>query len=236
MARLPRISPVGMPVHLIQRGNNRGICFGALEDFSAYIGWLKEYSKKYGVDIHAWVFMTNHVHLLCTPQEEGGVSLMMQSVGRRYVQYFNYQYQRSGTLWEGRYKSCLIQSESYLLELYRYIELNPVRADMVEDPSEYGWSSYQINALGKLSDLCTPHSEYLKLGDTKDTRLKNYRALFSSHVEGSLLEDIRSGLNKGMALGDDRFKDEIEALTGRRLKPKKVGRPVGWRKKRGTGI
>ena len=236
MARLPRISPVGMPVHLIQRGNNREICFGALEDFSAYIGWLKEYSKKQGVDIHAWVFMTNHVHLLCTPQEEGGVSLMMQSVGRRYVQYFNYQYQRSGTLWEGRYKSCLVQSERYLLEVYRYIELNPVRANMVEDPSEYCWSSYQINALGKHSDLCKPHSEYLKLGDTKDTRLQNYRALFSSHVEGGLLENIRSGLNKGMALGDDRFKDKIEALTGRRLKPKKVGRPVGWRKSNETGV
>jgi len=111
MARLPRISPVGVPVHLIQRGNNRQTCFGAVEDFTAYIGWLKEYSKKYAVDIHAWVLMTNHVHLLCTPQQGGAVSLMMQSVGRRYVQYFNYQYQRSGTLWEGRYKSCLVQAE-----------------------------------------------------------------------------------------------------------------------------
>ena len=156
----------------------------------------------------------------------------MQSVGRRYVQYFNYQYQRSGTLWEGRYKSCLVQAESYLIEVYRYIELNPVRAKMVEDPSDYVWSSYQINALGKTSDLCTPHPEYLRLGATNDERMKNYRALFSDPVEGDLLKEIRSSVNQGMAIGHDRFKDKIEVLTGRRLKPKKAGRPVGWRKKR----
>lgn len=231
MARLLRISPVGVSVHLIQRGNNRQSCFGALEDYSAYVGWLKEYSKQYAVDIHAWVLMTNHVHLLCTPQQEGAVSQMMQSLGRRYVQYFNYQYRRSGTLWEGRYKSCLVQSEQYLIELYRYIELNPVRAKMVNDPSEYAWSSYQINALGKMSDLCTPHPEYLRLGKTQNERMENYRALFSRHVEGDLLDDIRLSTNKGMAIGHDRFKDEIEKLTGRRLKPQKVGRPVGWRKK-----
>ncbi len=167
MARLPRVSPVGVPVHLIQRGNNRHACFVAQEDYSAYIGWLKEYSIKYAVDIHAWVLMINHAHLLCTPQQSGAVSLMMQSVGRRYVQHFNYKYQRSGTLWEGRYKSCLVQAEEYLIEVYRYIEMNPVRAKMVEDPSEYVWSSYQINALGKESDLCTPHPEYLRLGRAK---------------------------------------------------------------------
>ena len=232
MARLPRISPAGVPVHLIQRGNNRHTCFGALEDYSVYVGWLMEYSKKYAVDIHAWVLMTNHVHLLCTPQQDGAVSLMMQSIGRRYVQYFNYQYRRSGTLWEGRYKSCLVQAEKYLVEVCRYIELNPVRAKMVEDPSEYVWSSYQINALGKESDLCTPHPEYLRLGSTKDERMKNYRALFAHHVESDLLDEIRSSTNKGMAIGHDRFKDEIEVLTGRRLKAKKVGRPIGWRKKR----
>ena len=231
MARLPRISPAGVPVHLIQRGNNRQVCFAALEDYSAYVSWLKEYSIKYAVDIHAWVLMTNHVHLLCTPQHDGAVSSMMQSVGRRYVQYFNYQYQRSGTLWEGRYKSCLVQAEKYLLEVYRYIEMNPVRAKMVEDPSEYVWSSYQVNALGKESDLCKPHPEYLRLGSTKSERMDNYRALFAYHVEGDLLDEIRLSLNKGMAIGHDRFKEEIEKLTGRRLKPKKVGRPIGWRKK-----
>jgi putative transposase len=232
MARLPRVSTIGVPVHLIQRGNNRQTCFVSLEDFSAYIGWLKEYSIKYAVDIHAWVLMTNHVHLLCTPHQDGAVSLMMQSVGRRYVQYFNYHYQRSGTLWEGRYKSCLVQAEQYLIEVYRYIEMNPVRAKMVEDPSAYFWSSFQINALGKESDLCTPHPEFLRLGNTKNERMKNYRALFAHHLEGELLNEIRLSVNKGMAIGHERFKDEIEKLTGRRLKPKKVGRPTGWRKKK----
>ncbi len=232
MARLPRISPVGVPVHVYQRGNNRQVCFGEMEDYKAYLGCLKQYSEKYAVAIHSWVLMTNHIHLLCTPRQDGAISLMMQSVGRRYVQYFNNQYHRSGTLWEGRYKSCLVQAEKYLIEVYRYIELNPVRAKMVEDPSEYVWSSYPINALGKSSALCTPHPEYLRLGATKERRLKAYRALFSYHVEGDLLEEIRSSVNKGMALGHDRFKDEIEKLTGRRVKPKKAGRPLGWRKKK----
>jgi len=119
MARLARITPAGVPVHLIQRGNNRQICFASEDDFIAYLGWLKTYAKHYQVHIHAWVLMTNHVHLLCTPQEEGALSDMMQALGRKYVRYFNHQYQRSGTLWEGRYKSCLVQAERYLLKLYR---------------------------------------------------------------------------------------------------------------------
>ncbi len=132
MARLPRIAPIGIPVHLIQRGNNRQACFASDEDFAVYAGLLKDYSKEFAVDIHAWVLMTNHVHLLCTPREASGISMLMQSVGRRYVRYFNFQYRRSGTLWEGRYKSCLVQEESYLLELYRYIELNPVRGEWLK--------------------------------------------------------------------------------------------------------
>ncbi|OEU57358.1 MAG: transposase [Desulfobulbaceae bacterium S3730MH12] len=232
MARLPRISPPGIPVHVIQRGNNRQACFVADEDHRAYVGWLKEYSKKYKVGMHAWVLMTNHVHLLCTPRQEGGVSRMMQSLGRRYVQYFNFKYHRSGTLWEGRFKSCLIQEKYYLLEVYKYIELNPVRAKMAADPGEYSWSSYQINGLGKISDLCTPHREYLSLGRDSSARQKNYRELFTHHVDGELLKEIRSNTHKGMAIGNDRFKEELETLTGRRLKSKKRGRPLGWRKEK----
>ena len=230
MARLQRISPAGIPVHVIQRGNNRQACFVSDEDHRAYVGWLKEYSKKYEVDIHAWVMMTNHVHLLCTPRQEGALSRMMQSQGRHYVRYFNFEYRRSGTLWEGRYRSCLIQEERYLLEVYRYIELNPVRAEMVTNPGEYRWSSYQINGLGKVSSLCTPHLEYLSLGMEPLERQKNYRALFTHHVDDVLLEEIRTNTNKGMAVGNDRFKEEIEALTGRRVRAKKRGRPSGWRK------
>jgi len=156
----------------------------------------------------------------------------MQALGRRYVRYFNFEYQRSGTLWEGRYKSCLVQEERYLLEVYRYIELNPVRAEMVTDPGEYRWSSYQINALGKVSNLCTPHPEYLELGLEPLERRKNYRALFIQRIDGELLEGIRAKTNKGLAVGHDRFKDEIELLTGRRVRAKKRGRPLGWRKEK----
>jgi putative transposase len=221
-----------MPQHVIQRGNNRQVCFADEQDFTAYAGWLKGYSKKYQVDIHAWVLMTNHVHLLCTPRGQNAVSHMMQSLGRHYVRYFNFSYKRTGTLWEGRFKSRLVQEETYLIQLYRYIELNPVRAGMVEQPSDYVWSSYPINALGKVSELCTPHAVYLALGKDANERQASYRELFKHHVDGKLLEDIRLAVNKGMALGSERFKTEIESLSGRRMTAKKMGRPVGWRKKR----
>lgn len=232
MARLSRVCSIGMPQHVIQRGNNRQVCFADEQDFAAYAGWLKGYSKKYQVDIHAWVLMTNHVHLLCTPRGQNAVSHMMQSLGRHYVRYFNFSYKRTGTLWEGRFKSCLVQEETYLIQLYRYIELNPVRAGMVEQPSDYVWSSYPINALGKVSELCTPHAVYLALGKDANERQASYRELFKHHVDGKLLEDIRLAVNKGMALGSERFKTEIESLSGRRMTAKKMGRPVGWRKER----
>ena len=225
MARLSRVSPIGVPQHIVQRGNNRQVCFASDKDIKAYLNWLKEFSKKYLVDIHAWVLMTNHVHLLCTPYEEGAVSKMMQSIGRMYVRYFNYTYQRSGTLWEGRFKSSLIQSEKYLLELHRYIELNPVRADMVDEPSEYSWSSYGCNALGVETELQTPHELYLALGKTKHERLESYRQLFKVQVDVELLKEIRDSVNKSLALGNEKFVLQIEALTEKRVSPRKAGRP-----------
>ncbi len=225
MARLSRVSPIGVPQHIVQRGNNRQVCFASDEDMKAYLNWLKEFSKKYLVDVHAWVLMTNHIHILCTPYEEGAVSKMMQSIGRMYVRYYNYTYQRSGTLWEGRFKSSVIQSERYLLELHRYIELNPVRADMVDEPSEYSWSSYASNALGVETELQTPHELYLALGKTKNERLENYRQLFKAHVGVELLKEIRDSVNKGLALGNERFMTQIEELTKKRVTPRKAGRP-----------
>jgi len=230
MARLPRVSPIGVPQHIIQRGNNHQICFAREQDYIAYVGWLKAYAAKFEVDIHAWVLMTNHVHLLCTPRSKNSISQMMQGLGRQYVRYFNYNYQRTGTLWEGRYKSCLVQEETYLIHLYRYIESNPVRANMVDDPADYLWSSYQINALGKVSTLCTPHSLYLSLGRTTRERQSSYRDLFTHHVDNALISDIRDSINRGMAIGSIEFKNQVEALTGRRMQPKKQGRPLGWRK------
>ena len=225
MARFPRFCPPGLSQHIIQRGNNRSICFASVEDFSAYAYWLKEYADKFEVSVHAWAFMTNHVHLLATPANEESIQLMMQSLGRRYVQYFNYTYRRSGTLWEGRYKSCAVQTEAYLLACYRYIELNPVRAGMVEDPAEYEWSSYRCNGLGVQSELCKPHSEYLRLGSKREERIEVYRGLFKHHVNSNLLSEIRDSVNKGLVLGNDRFKDEVEKLYGRRVRPAKMGRP-----------
>ena len=142
-----------------------------------------------------------------------------------YVRYYNYTYKRSGTLWEGRFKSSLVQSEDYLLELYRYIELNPVRADMIKEPSNYSWSSYAINALGKESALHTPHQEYLSLGKTPGQRQKRYRALFKTHIDTELFGTISERVNKGLALGNERFTKEIERLTSKRVTARKKGRP-----------
>jgi putative transposase len=196
----------------------------------AYVTWLKQYSKKYKVAIHAWVLMTNHVHILCSPSSHSAISQMMQSLGRMYVMYFNKSYKRSGTLWEGRYRSCLVQNEEYLLALYRYIELNPVRAGMVQEPSEYSWSSYQCNALGKQSDLLTAHPIYLGINEDAKLRHAAYRALFTHHVEPTLIEDIRKATNKGLALGSESFKLRVQALSGRSVVERKRGRPAGWKK------
>jgi len=179
----------------------------------------------FGVQVHAWVFMTNHVHLLVTPMEDMATSKMMQAIGRQYVRYFNYTHQRSGTLWEGRYHSSLVQEETFLLGCQRYIELNPVRAGMVDDPANYRWSSYRVNALGLESKLLTPHPLYLQLGKTKPQQFSRYRELFQPHIDDELLIDIRYALNKGLVLGTDRFKAEVEELTGRRVQPMKRGRP-----------
>lgn len=231
MPRRPRVSIPGYAEHIIQRGNNRQPIFGCDEDIKAYAYWLGEYAEKFEVSIHAWVFMTNHVHLLCTPSDTTGISKMMQSLGRQYVRYFNYTYQRTGTLWEGRFKSCLVQDQSYLFHLYRYIELNPVRADMVKDPADYSWSSYRCNGLGVSSDLQTPHELYLSLGRTKEERCNTYRDIFQYQVDDKLLEDIRLTANKGLALGSDRFKEQIELLSGQRQTEVKRGRKKGWRKR-----
>ncbi len=226
MPRRLRLCPAGVPQHVVQRGNNRQVCFASDKDLKAYANWLYEGSQKYHVQVHAWVFMTNHIHLLVTPLEDMAVPSMMQYIGRHYVRYFNYSYGRTGTLWEGRYHSSLVQENEFLLGCQRYIELNPVRAGMVKDPADYSWSSYRANGLGINSKLLTPHALYLGLGSSKRARLKNYRELFKSHVEGELLFDIRYALNKGLVLGNEKFESEVEELTGKRVRPLKRGRPV----------
>jgi putative transposase len=170
--------------------------------------------------------MTNHVHLLMTPHKGDGFSKAMQSLGRRYVVYINQTYRRTGTLWEGRYKAALIDSERYLLTCYRYIELNPVRAEgMVEHPGEYRWSSYRANGLGETDELLTPHPQYLALGTIPQERQRTYRALFDTHVDEHSLSAIRESLNQCRVLGSEIFKDQIEHELKRRVRPGKPGRP-----------
>jgi putative transposase len=177
----------------------------------SYRDRLQQSREKHRCLLHAYVLMTNHVHLLLTPETKGSISKMIPMLGRYYVQYFNDIYERTGTLWEGRYKSTLIDSENYLLTGYRYIELNPVRAiDMAGHPAEYPWSSYGFNALGKEALLITPHEEYLRLGKTATDRQKAYRALFKLRIPDRTLENIRESTNKAWVLGSDYFKEHIE--------------------------
>ncbi len=223
MARLPRFVLPGQPQHVIQRGNNRSVIFVGDEDYQYYLDILQEACKKHQCDIHAYVLMTNHVHLLITPHTENGISKVMQILGRHYVQYFNYQYQRTGTLWEGRYKATLLDSEQYLLVCSRYIELNPVRANMVKQPEDYPWSSYRANALGQNDPLLTTHKTYQLLAKGTEERCRNYRALFEHHIDDKQLDDIRQATNKAWVLGNDKFRSQIEELTKRQATPKPKG-------------
>ncbi len=223
MPRKRRVCPPGLPVHVVQRGNNRQVCFADDADLKAYAHWLREAAVKYSVAIHAWVFMTNHVHLLVTPSSADGLSRCMQYLGRHYVRRFNFRYRRTGTLFEGRFKSGIVQSREYLLICQRYIELNPVRAGMVSDPADYTWSSYRAHAFAKPVGLWSPHPEYLALGHTPSARGDAYREVFQLQLTDKLINNIRAAVNQGLVLGTDRFRAEVEQLTGQPQQPLKRG-------------
>ena len=225
MPRRPRIHLAGLPLHIVQRGHNREACFFAEEDYHAYRHWLGEALKASACELHAYVLMTNHVHLLLTPPVAEAVSQLVMSLGRRYVQYINKTYRRTGTLWDSRYKSSLVQADSYLLLCQRYIELNPVRAAMVDDPARYRWSSYRANGLGQADPLLTPHPVYSALGSTESLRLAAYRALFRPELDGDAIGDIRLALDQGQPVGDSRFLAGIEQEIGQRREAKPRGRP-----------
>lgn len=225
MPRKPRFYVSGMPVHIVQRGNNRGKIFFDDSDYSVYLDYLKEAAERYECKIHAYVLMTNHVHILATPKEKDAISRMMQYVGRRYVPYINRTYKRSGTLWEGRYKGSLVQDNFYLLACMRYIELNPVRAKIAKSVAAYPWSSYPANASGRKNQLITPHSIYLALGKNDVSRRNAYKKLFKQGVDGETLQDIRSAWQTGTPLGDDRFKQKIEKKLKLKVGYAKRGRP-----------
>jgi len=226
MPRRPRIKLAEIPQHLVQRGVNREPCFLAEEDYHCYLHWLQKAATDWGCVIHAYVLMTNHVHLLLTPETPEGPAKLMQSVGRRYVQYFNRSYKRSGTLWEGRFKSSAVQAEAYLLTCMRYIELNPVRANMVSDPAHYRWSSYRHNGLGQDDERITHHSLYTSLGLDASARQAAYRALFRSQLDDDAIADIRIALLQNQPLGSAKFSDAICTAAGIRRTQNRRGRPA----------
>ena len=225
MPRRARIVLPDVTLHLIQRGNNRQACFFHAEDYRTYLEWLHEYACQCACEVHAYVLMTNHVHLLLTPSKADSAGMLMKRLGQRYVQYINRTYRRSGTLWEGRFKSCLVNEGAYVLGCYRYIELNPVRAGMVEHPANYAWSSYRANAQNERSATITPHCLYRGLGRTPESRAGSYRELFRSHLEPGLVDDIRQATNGNYVLGSERYQLEVAAVLGRRVTRGKPGRP-----------
>ena len=219
MPRRPRLSLPNILLHLIQRGNNRQICFVVDEDYRFYLDCLKDRAKQTGCRIHAYVLMTNHVHLLISATQADVPGRMMKALGQRYVQYFNRVYQRSGTLWEGRYRSCPIQEEDYLLACQRYIELNPVGAKMAEHPADYRWSSYRANAQGESDALITAHGLYCALGQNEEDRQISYRELFRHELEPGLADEIRMATNGNFVLGGagTRLSATGRNLAGRKL-------------------
>jgi putative transposase len=226
MARQPRLTLPDYPHHVIQRGNNKQAIFGGAADYQALLALLLEAARQHKVAIHSYVLMTNHLHLLATPQDDVGLPLMMQQVGRSYVRLFNKTHQRTGTLFEGRYKSTLIQTERYLLACMAYIDLNPVRAGMVAQPQDYPWSSYGYYAGLRSDPLVTPHPHFWNLGNTPFAREAAYVDLVQTGVSGVDERALTNTALRSWALGDEDFLADLEKSTQRRVRPGLKGRPL----------
>jgi putative transposase len=225
MARLPRLTVTGYPHHVILRGNDRQDIFRNTGDYQRMLDLFEQHSREQGVDIHAYVLMTNHLHLLLTPQQEQGLPKMMQAVGRSYVQIFNKVHGRTGTLWEGRYRSTLIQTERYLLACMAYIDLNPVRAHMVAQPEDYVWSSFGHYAGRRNDRLITPHTLYWGLGNTPFAREAAYAEMVHAGIQADQQRALTDATLSGWALGDAKFIAGLKAQTPRRPSKGKAGRP-----------
>jgi len=226
MARLPRLSVPGYPHHVIQRGNNRQAIFVTPADYRLLLDLLEENARKFEVAVHAYVLMGNHFHLLATPATQEGVPRMMQAIGRRYVRYFNHAHARSGTLWEGRYKSTLIESERYLLACMVYIDLNPVRAGLVVQARDYPWSSHGHYIGVRPDRLITPHPLYWELGNTPFAREAAYTSLVQAGLSTTQLEALTQSALRGWALGEAEFVAELQKKTDRRVSKGAAGRPA----------
>ncbi|HUG79597.1 MAG TPA: transposase [Burkholderiales bacterium] len=228
MPRQERLVLPGVALHIVQRGNNRADCFGCESDRLVYLAHLRELSARHGCAVHVYCLMTNHVHLLLTPEDTEGCSTLMRDLGQRYVQYFNRRHERSGTLWEGRFRSCLVESARYALACHRYIESNPVRAGLSNHPDAYPWSSFRSNAGVHSDPMLSPHPEYLALGERAEARHDAYRGLFEQPLDPSLVKEIRDATNAGYPLASDALKARVEQTLGCKLGRGKPGpRPKG---------
>ena len=226
MARLPRLTLPGYPHHIIQRGNNRQMIFADTQDFATMMALLAENAHKFAVAVHAYVLMDNHFHLLATPATAEALPLMMQAVGRSYVRYFNQRHARSGTLWEGRYRSTLIETERYLLACMVYIDLNPVRAGMVAQPGAWQWSSHAHYLGQRIDKLVTPHALYWALGNTPFAREAAYAGLVQAGIGIGDQAALTDAALSGWALGDTEFVAELQKKCPRRVTKARAGRPA----------
>lgn len=226
MPRKPRFYLPGVPAHVMQRGHNRNPIFFSENDYREYLKFVKQSAEQFECQVHSYVLMTNHVHLLLTPSTDKSISQFFQSLGRLYVSYINKTYQRSGTLWEGRHKGNIIDTQNYFLTCMQYIELNPVRAGMVDLPDEYPWSSYLANAKGVSNAILVPHEEYLSLAKKTVDRQKYYQRLFESKIDEQRLTDFRDSIQSGTALGSNIFIDKIETMLKRKVGYMRQGRPL----------
>jgi putative transposase len=227
MARLPRYSIINQPQHIIQQGRDGQQIFFEDQDYQYFHDCLDAAAYNYQLEVHAYVLMPDHVHILATPGNMDSISRTTQSIGRNYVQYFNECYSGNGTLWEGRYRATVVESRQYLLACSRYIELNPVRNGLVSKPADYRWSSYAHNALGKFDEMITAHKQYQQLGDDDKSRVKAYRAMFKQKLGAEMVQEITDATLKGWVLGDSKFARKIEKLSGRRATQLPKGRPKG---------
>jgi len=225
MPRRPRVFLSGCPVHIVQRGNNRGQVFFGPADAKIYLDWLEEAARIYGLAVHAYVLMTNHVHLLASPETAHSLPRAMRHVNWRYSRHANRTQNRTGSVWEGRYRASLIEADDYFFACSRYIELNPVRAGMARAPEAYRWSSYKANAEGKTDTLISPHQLYASLGATADERCAAYRGLFEGALADDTLAAIRSALHGGWPLGADNFTTFVSRHAGQPMAQRKRGRP-----------
>lgn len=225
MPRQPRYFLPGYCFHIVARGVNRQATFFDEQDYGLYLKVVHDAAKQHGCSIHAYVLMTNHVHLLMSPGTEEAIPLIFQAIGRSYVQTVNKKHERTGTLWEGRYKACVVDSDEYLLTCYRYIELNPVRAGLASSPSCYRWSSYHRNAMGRDDPVVSPHETYVALAPDFESRCEAYRSLFAEVMDERTLVAIRESTDACHVLGADRFKERVVADLGRPLGAGKRGRP-----------